>query len=83
MWRLAGFLRWRLAQHLLVGIVLLLKWFVWFPIMVIRHGVSEAFNVANERWAPVLSRRDRTETPTSSVSIADQQQQPDQADTYG
>jgi hypothetical protein len=44
MWRLAGFLRWRPSQHLLLGVVLLMKWVLWFPVMVIRHGFSEALN---------------------------------------
>jgi hypothetical protein len=79
MWRLAGFLRWRPAQHLLLGIVLLLKWAVWFPVMVIRHGFSEALNAANERHARALSCRGRADPSTFSVSLVDLLQQPDQA----
>ena len=79
MWRLAGFLRWRPAQHVLLGIVLLMKWVLWFPVMVIRHGFSEALNAANERYTPALSCRDRADPSTAAVSLADRQQQPDQA----
>jgi hypothetical protein len=47
MWRLALVLRWPPARHVVFGIVLIFKWAVWFPVMVIRHGFSGALDAAD------------------------------------
>jgi hypothetical protein len=56
MWRIAGLLRWRPVQHVLLGIVLLFKWVAWFPVMVIRHGFSGALDAADAASVVELQR---------------------------
>lgn len=70
-WRIAGLSRWRPVQHVLLGIVLLFKWVVWFPVMVIRHGFSGALDAADVRRAHAPCCRDRADLSTPEPSLPD------------
>ena len=45
-WILSTVLPWRPVNYSLAVLVIILKWMVWFPIMVIRHGWQEARHAA-------------------------------------
>jgi hypothetical protein len=45
-WILTTVLPWRPVNYSLAALVVILKWVVWFPIMVIRYGWQEARHAA-------------------------------------
>jgi hypothetical protein len=45
-WIISTVLPWRPVNYSLLVLVIILKWAVWFPIMVIRHGWQEARHAA-------------------------------------
>ena len=52
-WIVGAVLEWPPLLFCLRGVVWTSKWAVWFPIMVVRHGIRDA------RWAALSSPRGR------------------------
>ncbi len=46
MWAIAGVMNWPPMFYSALAIVLLCKWTIWFPVMVIRHGLQGALDAA-------------------------------------
>ena len=46
MWVIAGVMNWPPILYFALAIVLLCKWTIWFPAMVIRHGLHGALDAA-------------------------------------
>ena len=71
LWRIAQIAAWPPITYCLFAMALTAKWMIWFPIMVLRHGLHGAIDAAVAGRADVAQSRARDKPPWLPRSGAD------------
>jgi hypothetical protein len=73
-WSLAGaVLSFTPFYYCLLSIILIIKWVIWFPVMIIRHGLADSLDAAlataAERYRTNVYREDHIASkPTPTIA---------------